>query len=74
MSVDDRFRSHLVEPKPHGRSPFEVGGDALVKGSFEVVTVKAVTDDTILVERAGGQTTYSPNELEPFDPDFCPLP
>lgn len=49
------------------------GDDALVKGSFEVVTVIAQSGDSILVKRGGGQTNYSADQLEPYDPDFCPL-
>ena len=52
---------------------FEPGAQALVRGSFEVVDVIAQSGQSVLVKRAGGQTTYDADELEPFDPDFCPL-
>jgi hypothetical protein len=52
---------------------FEPGSDALIKGSFEVVTVIAQSGPEVLVKRAGGQTTYTVDQLEPYDPDFCPI-
>jgi hypothetical protein len=52
---------------------FIPGGEALIKGSFEVVTVKAVSDEAILVTRAGSQWAYSPDQLEPLQPDSCPI-
>lgn len=57
----------LPEPR------FAPGSEALIKGSFEVVTVKAQSGDNVLVKRAGGQWTYRADELTPFTPDFCPL-
>ena len=48
--------------------------EGLQRGSFEIVTVKAQAGENVLVARAGGQTTYRADELEPYDPDFCPLP
>jgi hypothetical protein len=52
---------------------YQPGDTALIRGSFEVVDVIAQFDMDVLVRRAGGQTTYSVLELEPYDPDFCPL-
>ena len=52
---------------------YQRGDQALVRGSFEVVEVIAQYDLDVLVRRAGSQTTYSVDQLEPYDPDFCPL-
>jgi hypothetical protein len=52
---------------------FLPGQQALVKGSFEVVTVVAVSNTNVLVERAGGQTSFRPDELEDYCGDLCPL-
>lgn len=66
---------HTARLQPRAAYPlFSPGDDALVKGSFEVVTVKAQSGNEVLVLRAGGQTTYRADQLEPYDPDFCPLP
>ena len=52
---------------------FQPGDEALVRDSFEVVTVIAQDGDTVLVKRGGGQAAYRLNALEPYVPDFCPL-
>lgn len=55
-------------------SVFKPGSLALVKGSFEQVAVVAAMGDYVLVKRGSGQTTFTVDQLEPYDPDFCPLP
>jgi hypothetical protein len=52
---------------------FTPGGLALVKGSFEQVEVVAAIGDYVLVKRGSGQTTYTVEQLEPYDPDYCPI-
>jgi hypothetical protein len=52
---------------------FEPGSLALIRGSFEQVEVLAQSGRSVLVKRAGGQTAYDVDQLEPYDPDFCPL-
>lgn len=52
---------------------YQRGDQALVRGSFEVVEVIAQYDLDVLVRRAGSQTTYSADQLEPYS-DTCPLP
>lgn len=49
------------------------GDEALVKGSFEVVTVLRQEGNIVLVKRGSGQTTFNRDQLEPYNPDFCPL-
>jgi hypothetical protein len=52
---------------------FTPGALALVKGSFEQVEVVAAIGDYVLVKRGSGQTTYTVEQLEPYDPDYCPI-
>lgn len=52
---------------------FEPGSFALIRGSYEEVTIIAQHDDTVLVARAGGQWPYRADELEPLEPDVCPI-
>jgi hypothetical protein len=52
---------------------FTPGDLALVKGSFEQVEVVAAIGDYVLVKRGSGQTTYTVEQLEPYDPDYCPI-
>lgn len=53
--------------------PLRPGSLAIIKGSFEQVEVVASDGDTVLVKRAGSQAAYNRDELEPYDPDYCPL-
>lgn len=46
---------------------------ALIRGSFEEVTIIAQHGDTVLVSRAGGQWPYRADELEPYSPDVCTI-
>jgi hypothetical protein len=52
---------------------FAPGSLALVKGSFEQVRVLASSPEAVLVRRGSGQTTFSPDQLEPYNPDVCPI-
>lgn len=67
MRVDN-----YVRPLTH---PTELPGGSLatIKGSFEVVTVVRQEGNNVLVERGSGQTTYNRDQLQPYNPDFCPL-
>ena len=64
------YRGERLAQKLHRYQP---GEQALVRGSFEVVEVIAQYDLDVLVRRAGSQTTYSADQLEPYS-DTCPLP
>lgn len=52
---------------------FTPGSLALVRGSFEQVEVLAASPETVLVKRGSGQTTFRPDQLDPYDPDTCPI-
>jgi hypothetical protein len=52
---------------------FAPGSLALVRGSFEQVEIVASSSDTVLVKRGSGQTTFRPDQLEPYCPDSCPI-
>jgi hypothetical protein len=52
---------------------FAPGSLALVRGSFEQVEVISQMGPYVLVKRAGGQAGYVAEQLEPYDPDYCPL-
>lgn len=70
--INESFAASLdyLAHHPH----FNPGDLALIRGSFEEVTVVAQSGHNVLVKRAGGQMAYDADELEPYDPDFCPLP
>lgn len=52
---------------------FIPGSRALVKGSFEEVEVVASSTPYVLVKRASGQTTFTVDQLVPYEPDVCPI-
>jgi hypothetical protein len=59
--------------KTHLAHRYEPGSLALIKGSFEEVEVIAAMGDYVLVKRGAGQWTYTVDQLEPYDPEFCPI-
>lgn len=52
---------------------FAPGDDAILKGSFEVVSVVIQFQDTVLIKRAGGQMAVDADKLEPWCGGQCPI-